>query len=132
MSCNAQSAAADTFATRLGAAMAARGMTQRALAAAAGLSESAVSQYLSGAREPSLRVLANLCSALGTTPSDLVPVAASDSIDVTDPSDKPPVPHDTAGVMAATMQDAASLIMRNASLLSAAERKNLVLALFDA
>lgn len=102
---------ADTFAARLGAAMEAHGMTQRALAAAAGLSESAVSQYLSGAREPNLRVLANLCSALETTPSALVPV--------------------TTDACSASLHDAASLVAANAAQLASDDRRSLVLALLD-
>ena len=43
------------------------GMSQRELAERVGATESAVSKYISGEREPRAEVLANIATALGTT-----------------------------------------------------------------
>lgn len=43
------------------------GMSQRELAERVGATESAVSKYVSGEREPRAEVLANIATALGTT-----------------------------------------------------------------
>ena len=45
----------------------ANGMTQRQLAERVGATESAVSKYVKGEREPRAEVLANIATALGTT-----------------------------------------------------------------
>ncbi len=43
------------------------GLSQKELAKIIGTTESAVSKYLSGSREPRVEVLANIATALGTT-----------------------------------------------------------------
>jgi transcriptional regulator with XRE-family HTH domain len=48
------------------------GITQAALAEKAGLTPSAISQFISGDREPSLSSLLQICYALQTTPNDLL------------------------------------------------------------
>ena len=48
------------------------GYTQKELAIRAGITECAVSRYLSGTREPTLRVLKNLATALGVSFSTLI------------------------------------------------------------
>ena len=48
-----------------------RGMNQRQLAEAAGLKEATVSRYLSGAREPKISTLLDICAVLNVTPNDL-------------------------------------------------------------
>lgn len=50
-----------------------RGITVKALAAAAGLSEAGLHRILAGERSPSLRTLCNLATVLSCAPSDLVP-----------------------------------------------------------
>ena len=99
------------FADRLRALVRERGLSQRELAVAAGLSDSAVSQYLSGSREPNLRVFSQLCSALEVSPSALLPITWSVGGDV---------------------REAASVVSVNAASLSSQERRSLVNALFDA
>lgn len=46
--------------------------SQKELAAMVGVTESAMSQYLNGIREPKLRVIANLATALGTSTDYLI------------------------------------------------------------
>ena len=57
---------------RLREAMAARGMNQKQLAAAAGLTPTAVSHYLNGERDPRTAALASIARALDTNPADLI------------------------------------------------------------
>ena len=52
---------------RIAALLKSSGMTQRELADRVGATESAVSKYISGDREPRAEVLANIATALGTT-----------------------------------------------------------------
>ncbi len=52
---------------RIAALLRNQGMTQRALAERVGATESAISKYVSGAREPRAEVLANIATALDTT-----------------------------------------------------------------
>ena len=110
-----------TFADRLRALMRERGLSQRKLAVAAGLSDSAVSQYLSGSREPNLRVFSQLCSALEVSPSALLPITWS-----VGGGGK------GQGALASDVREAASIVSVNAALLSSQERRSLVNALFDA
>ena len=48
------------------------GMQQSDLAEKSGLTQAAISQLLSGKREPSLETLLKICTALKTTPNDLL------------------------------------------------------------
>lgn len=48
-----------------------RGMNQSQLAEAAGLTESTVSRYLNGKREPKISTALVLCDVLSVTPNDL-------------------------------------------------------------
>ena len=112
---------AGAFANRLRALMRERRLSQRELAVAAGLSDSAVSQYLSGSREPNLRVFCQLCSALEVSPSALLPVtwpAGGNG--------------KGQGALASDVREAASIVSVNAAMLSTQERRSLVNALFDA
>ena len=52
---------------RIRALLSKQRMTQRQLAEKVGATESAVSKYLKGEREPRAEVLANIATALGTT-----------------------------------------------------------------
>ena len=57
---------------RLREAMAARGMNQKKLAAAAGLTPTAVSHYLNGERDPRTAALASIARAHDTKPADQI------------------------------------------------------------
>ena len=48
------------------------GMTQAELATRSGLTPAAISQYLSGDREPQLNALLQICYCLKVTPNDLL------------------------------------------------------------
>lgn len=48
------------------------GMTQVKLAEASQMTPSAISQFISGAREPTLKSLLQICTALRTTPNDML------------------------------------------------------------
>lgn len=61
-----------SFPDALRALMARRGLTQSALAAASGLRQGAISQWLSGANEPSLSALTALADALRVSLDELV------------------------------------------------------------
>lgn len=49
-----------------------KGITQHALAEASGLTAAAISQIVAGQREPSLKSILKICTALNTTPNDLL------------------------------------------------------------
>jgi len=49
-----------------------RGMTQKQLAAELGVSQSRVSDYISGRAEPTLRMARTLCSVLGIAPAAML------------------------------------------------------------
>lgn len=57
---------------RLREVMDARGMNQKQLADAAGLTPTAVSHYLTGIRDPRTGALAAIARALDTNPADLI------------------------------------------------------------
>ena len=57
---------------RIAAELARSGLTQRQLAARCGVTESAVSKYLKGEREPKAEILANMATALDTTTEALL------------------------------------------------------------
>lgn len=55
------------------------GYTQKELAAMVGVTESAMSRYLKGDREPKIEVIANLATALNTTSDYLISGKEADS-----------------------------------------------------
>ena len=81
-------------------------MTQRDLAAASGLTEAAVSRYISGAREPRAVTIAKIAKTLNVTPQELLGTITNDEVD-----------------------GAVRLIARNASALSEEQRAELIAAL---
>ncbi|MDD5799622.1 MAG: helix-turn-helix transcriptional regulator [Coriobacteriales bacterium] len=81
-------------------------MTQRDLAAITGLTEAAVSRYVSGAREPRAITVARIAEALDVTPQELLGTTTNDEVD-----------------------GAVRLIARNASFLTEEQRKELITAL---
>lgn len=81
-------------------------MTQRDLAAITGLTEAAVSRYISGAREPRAVTVAKIAKALDVTPQELLGTTTNDEID-----------------------GAVRLIARNASFLTEEQRVELITAL---
>lgn len=56
---------------RIAALLEERSMTQKELAGSAGLTEAAVSRYISGKREPRPAAVAAMADALGVAPQDL-------------------------------------------------------------
>lgn len=107
------------LAGRLRALIDERRMTQRDLASVASLSESAVSQYLSGAREPSLRVFCALCDALKVSPMVLL-------------GSKKPCEAGEGDAERSAVREAAAVVTGGAHLLASDERLALVNALFAA
>ena len=81
-------------------------MTQRDLAAITGLTEAAVSRYVSGAREPRAITVARIAEALDVTPQELLGTTTNDEVD-----------------------GAVRLIARHASFLTEEQRKELITAL---
>lgn len=57
-------------------------ITQAHLAEASGLTPAAISQIISGEREPMLSTLLKLCTALRTTPNDLLDFHAASASDL--------------------------------------------------
>lgn len=57
---------------RIAALLKEKGMTQRELADRVGATESAMSKYVNGEREPRAEVLANIATVLGTTSAYLL------------------------------------------------------------
>lgn len=57
---------------RIAALLKEKGMTQRELAERVGATESAMSKYVNGEREPRAEVLANIATVLGTTSAYLL------------------------------------------------------------
>ena len=85
-----------------------KGMQQRDLAERIGLTEATMSRYISGERDPKPEVIANIATALHTTSDYLLGIEP-------DEFDLPRVQR---------------MIARNASVLSAQEKKELISALF--
>lgn len=85
-----------------------KGMQQRELAECIGLTEATMSRYISGERDPKPEVIANIATALHTTSDYLLGIEP-------DEFDFPRVQR---------------MIARNASILSAQEKKELISALF--
>lgn len=61
-----------TFSSNLECLLISIGMTQYELAQRSGLTQAAVSQLISGDREPMVSTLLRICAALKTTPNDLL------------------------------------------------------------
>lgn len=89
-------------------ALSAKGMTQKELAARIGVTETTMSRYVSGDREPKPNVLANIATALHTTSDFLLGIEDSEY-------DHPKIRR---------------LIARNASSMTEQEKKELINALF--
>ena len=83
-----------------------RRMTQRELAALTGLTEAAVSRYISGAREPRAVTVAKIAKMLDVTPQELLGTTTDDEVD-----------------------GAVRLIARNANSLTEEQREELIKAL---
>ena len=81
-------------------------MTQRDLAAATGLTEAAVSRYVTGAREPRAITVAKITKALDVSPQELLGTVTNDEVD-----------------------GAVRLIARHASFLTVEQRAELIAAL---
>ena len=71
---------ADTFNERLALLLQQKNMTQKDLAARAGVTEAAISHYLKGDRTPRASVLTRIAEALGSTTDYLMGGAEVDSI----------------------------------------------------
>ena len=63
---------ATPFSARLSAILKSRGMSQADLAAASGLTPSAINRYVNGNRVPSIEVAGRICAALGVGPEALM------------------------------------------------------------
>lgn len=91
---------------RLKALMKERGMNQKQLAEATGLTPAAVSRYVNGERTPRAITVAAMAKALGVEPADITGTAAERETD-----------------------EAVRLIARNANNLTEAQRAELIAAL---
>ena len=94
------------FGRRLATLLERSRMTQRDLAAATGLTEAAVSRYVTGAREPRAITVAKIAKALDVSPQELLGTVTNDEVD-----------------------GAVRLIARNASSLTVEQRAELIAAL---
>jgi len=94
------------FGRRLAALLERKRMTQRDLAIITGLTEAAVSRYVSGAREPRAVTVAKIAKTLDVTPQELLGTTTNDEVD-----------------------GAVRLIARNASSLTEGQRAELIAAL---
>ena len=94
------------FGRRLATLLERSRMTQRDLAAATGLTEAAVSRYVTGAREPRAITVAKIAKALDVSPQELLGTVTNDEVD-----------------------GAVRLIARNASFLTVEQRAELIAAL---
>ena len=92
--------------TKLPALLGERGMSQRELAEAAGLTPASVSRYVNGEREPRAPTIAALADVLGVSPSDIIGTPDEQELDT-----------------------AIRLVARNADRLSEAQRAVLIAAL---
>jgi len=97
---------AKDFGGRLASALRSRGMTQKELAESTGLTQAAVSRYISGAREPRAITVASIARALDITPQELLGTDTRDEFD-----------------------ESVRLVARNASSLSSDQREMLIEAL---
>ena len=92
--------------TKLAALLGVRGMSQRELAEAAGLTPASVSRYVNGEREQRAPTIAALADVLGVSPSDIIGTPDEQELDT-----------------------AIRLVARNADRLSEAQRAVLIAAL---
>lgn len=83
-----------------------RGMSQKELAAAAGLTPASVSRYVNGERDPRALTVATLADTLGVKPSDLIGTSDEQELNA-----------------------AIRLVARNADRLTEAQRAELIAAL---
>lgn len=95
-----------SFGRRLSGFLERRSMTQRDLSQATGLTEAAVSRYVSGVREPRAITVAKIATALDVTPQELLGTSIDDDVD-----------------------QAVRLIARNANDLTEEQREELISAL---
>lgn len=94
------------FGRRLASLLERSRLSQRDLANMTGLTEAAVSRYISGAREPRAVTVAKIAKVLDVTPQELLGTVTNDEVD-----------------------GAVRLIARNASALSEEQRAELIAAL---
>jgi transcriptional regulator with XRE-family HTH domain len=94
------------FGRRLAAILQQKCLTQRDLAAMTGLTEAAVSRYISGAREPRAITVAKIAKVLEVTPQELLGTPVNNDVD-----------------------HAVRLIARNANSLTEEQRAELISAL---
>lgn len=93
---------------KLAALLKERGMSQKELAKAAGLTPAAVSRYVNGEREPRALTAAALAEVLGVKPSDIMGTSDEQEVDT-----------------------AVSFIVRNIDKLTEAQRAELIAALTE-
>lgn len=93
---------------KLAALLKERGMSQKELAKAAGLTPTAVSRYVNGEREPRALTVAALAEVLGVKPSDIMGTSDEQEVDT-----------------------AVSFIVRNIDKLTEAQRAELIAALTE-
>lgn len=74
----------EEFGTRLEQIMKMRGCTQKKLAEESGLTEAAISRYITGQREPKAIAIANIARALNTTADVLLGIDEVERNDVDD------------------------------------------------
>ena len=97
---------------KISALIQARGITQKELAETIGTTEATMSRYVSGERDPKSEVLANIATALRTTTDYLLGIEDVGNLN----NDLPRIQR---------------LIARNAQLMTAEQKKELINALFD-
>ena len=100
----------DTFANRLRSALTYRGLTQKQLAEASGVTEAAISKYLAGERIPRSVTVSSLAKALHVPIAELIDQGPASDGD---------------------MEDAVLLIARNAKDLTTEQRKRIVDAILN-
>lgn len=98
----------ETLGSRILEILQTRGITQKELAGRVGVTEAVMSRYISGDREPKPNTLANIATALHTTSDFLLGIEC-------DEFDQPRI---------------CRMIARNASSMTAKEKRELIIALF--
>lgn len=97
---------------RISESLKAQNMTQKELAMRIGVTETVISRYISGDREPKPEVLANIATALQVTSDYLLGTEQEGDID----SDYPRI---------------VRLIARNAAAMTAEQKRNIITALLE-
>lgn len=97
---------------RISEALKTQGITQKELALRIGVTEAVISRYISGDREPKPEVLANMATAIHVTSDYLLGTEKEGDLD----SDYPRI---------------VRLIARNASAMTAEQKKNIINALLE-